>query len=83
MILGELCKLKAHKTTVRTPKTATNQTIILLRRNIPMTLTSIVPSIRQMVMISRTVTPLNWFVITIPLLVPLLNPLIRPLRTPL
>jgi hypothetical protein len=40
-------------------------------------------SIRQMVIILRTVTPLNWFVIIILLLVPLLNPLIRPLRTPL
>jgi hypothetical protein len=82
MILGELCKLKACKTIVRTPKTATNQTIILLGRNTPMTLISTMPSIRQMVMIPRTVTPLNWFVITILALVPLPNPLIRPPRTP-
>ena len=47
-----------------------------------MTLTSTVPSIRQMVMILRTVTPLNWFAITIPALVPLPNPPIRPPRTP-
>ena len=82
MILGELYKLKAHKTTVRTPKTVTNQIIILLGRNIPITLISTMPSIRQMVIILRTVTPLNWFAIIIPLLVPLLNPLIRPPRTP-
>jgi len=83
MILGELYKLKACKTIVRTPKTVINQIIILLERNIPMTLISIMPSIRQMVIILRTITPLNWFVITIPALVPLLNPLIRPLKTPL
>jgi hypothetical protein len=82
MILGELYKLKAHKIIARTPKTVINQIIILLRRNTPMTLTSIMPSTRQMVIILRTITPLNWFVITIPLLVPLPNPLIRPLRTP-
>jgi hypothetical protein len=82
MILGELCKLKARKTIVRTLKTAINQIIILLGRNIPMTLTSIMPSIRQIVIILRTITPLNWFVITIPALVPLLNPLICPLKTP-
>jgi uncharacterized protein involved in cysteine biosynthesis len=59
MILGELCKLKARKTIVRTLKTAINQIIILLRRNILITLTSTVPSIRQIVMILRTVTLSN------------------------
>ena len=82
MILGELYKLKARKTTIRTLKTAINQIIILLERNTPITLTSTMPSIRQMVIILRTITPLNWFVIMILALVPLLNPLIRPLRTP-
>jgi predicted metal-binding membrane protein len=82
MILGELYKLKARKTIARTPKTVTNQIIILLERNTPITLTSTMPSTRQIVIIPRTMTPLNWFVIMIPALVPLLNPLIRPLRTP-
>jgi hypothetical protein len=59
MILGELCKLKARKIIVRTPKTAINQIIILLGRNTPITLISTMLSIRQMVMIPRTVTPLN------------------------
>jgi hypothetical protein len=59
MILGELYKLKARKTIARTPKTAINQIIILLRRNTPMTLTSTMPSTRQIVIIPRTVTPLN------------------------
>jgi hypothetical protein len=59
MILGELYKLKARKTIVRTPKTTTNQTIILLGRNTPITLTSTMPSIRQIVIILRTITPLN------------------------
>ena len=59
MILRELYKLKARKIIVRTPKTIINQIIILLGRNIPMTLTSTMPSIRQMVIILRTITPLN------------------------
>ena len=59
MILGELYKLKARKTIVRTLKTVINQIIILLRRNILITLTSTVPSIRQIVMILRTVTLSN------------------------
>ena len=84
MILRELCKLKARKTIARTPKTAINQIIILLGRNIPMTLISIILFTRQkIVIIPRIVTPLNWFIITILALVPLLNPLIRPLKTPL
>ena len=81
MILGELYKLKARKTIVRTLKTVINQIIILLGRNIPIILTSIMPFIRQMVIIPRTVTPLNWFAITILALVPLLNPLICPTTT--
>jgi hypothetical protein len=59
MILGELYKLKARKTIARTPKTAINQTIILLGRNTPITLISTMPSTRQIVIIPRTITPLN------------------------
>jgi hypothetical protein len=82
MILGELCKLKARKTIARTPKTVINQIIILLGRNTSMTLISTMLSTRQIVIIPRTITPLNWFAITISALVPFLNPLICPLRTP-
>jgi hypothetical protein len=47
-----------------------------------MTLISIMPFTRQIIIILKIVTPLNWFAITILALVPLLNPLIYSLRIP-